>query len=551
MPPQPRQIDACKEAQIQLALLALQQDPNLSVRRAAALYNAPRTTLRDRLTGRPSRVDTMANSQNLTAAEEQVVVAYILELVTRGEHPRLAAVADMANSLRKERGLAPVGSRWASTFVSRQEELKTVFNRKYDYKRALCEDPEVIQGWFTLVSNVKAKYGILDNDTYNFDETGFMMGQISSGVVVTDAGKPGRAKQIQPGNREWVTVIEGINATGWAIPAYIIFKARQHLSNWYKDETLPQDWVISISENGWTTNELGFDWLKHFDRHTKTRTVGTYRMLIIDGHESHNSAEFQQYCKDQKIVTLCMPAHSSHLLQPLDVGCFGPLKKAYGDEVNELMRNRINHITKQEFLPCFKAAHKKAINPSNIQGGFRGAGLVPFDPERVISTLDVKLRTPSPPLPTNNEPWQSQTPSNTLEFESQSTLIRNKYKREQGSSPTSVLSAIEHYAKGGAILSHKLALAQKRIRELEAAAEATARRKPHRRKRIQVEGSLAVEEGQRLTALKEFGARGDGRRGKKRVRAEGGEPSQRRCRRCGEGGHNARTCKNDVEEVSK
>jgi hypothetical protein len=61
-----------------------------------------------------------------------------------------------------------------------------------------------------------------------------------------------------------------------------------------------------------------------------------------------------------------MPAHSSHLLQPLDVGCFGPLKKAYGDEVNELMRNWINHIIKQEFLPCFKAAHKKAINPSNI-----------------------------------------------------------------------------------------------------------------------------------------------------------------------------------------
>jgi hypothetical protein len=53
----------------------------------------------------------MANLQNLTAAEEQVVVAYILELVTRGEHPRLAAVADMANSLQKERGLAPVGSR--------------------------------------------------------------------------------------------------------------------------------------------------------------------------------------------------------------------------------------------------------------------------------------------------------------------------------------------------------------------------------------------------------------------------------------------------------
>jgi hypothetical protein len=230
-------------------------------------------------------------------------------------------------------------------------------------------------------------------------------------------------QQVQPGNREWVTVIEGINATGWAIPAYSIFKARQHLSNRYKDDTLPQDWVISISENGWTTNELDFDWLKHFDRHTETRTVGTYRLLIINGHESHNSAEFQQYCKDHKIIILCMPAHSSHLLQPLDVGCFAPLKKAYSRQAENAMRNRINHITKQEFLSCFKAAYNTAITASNIQGGFQGAGLVPFNPERVISTLDVKLRTPSPLLPTNNEPWQSQPLSNTLEFELQSTLI--------------------------------------------------------------------------------------------------------------------------------
>lgn len=198
----------------------------------------------------------------------------------------------MANSLREERSLGPVGSNWASTFVSRQPELEVKFNRKYDYKRALCEDSEVEKGWFSLVANIKAKYGIQDNDTYNFDETGFMMGQITQGSVVTASSMRGRPKQVQPGNREWVTVTQGINATGWAIPPFVIFKARHHLSNWYKDDKLPQDWVIAISENGWTTNELGFEWIKHFDKHTKTRTVGTYRLLIIDGHKSHNSAEF-------------------------------------------------------------------------------------------------------------------------------------------------------------------------------------------------------------------------------------------------------------------
>ncbi|KAF2192836.1 CENP-B protein, partial [Zopfia rhizophila CBS 207.26] len=62
--------------------------------------------------------------------------------------------------------------------------------------------------------------------------------------------------------------------------------------------------------------------------HTKDRTVGVRRLLVINGHESHNSLEFQQLCKEKNIITLYMPSHSSHLLQPLNVGCFGPLKQA-------------------------------------------------------------------------------------------------------------------------------------------------------------------------------------------------------------------------------
>ena len=73
-----------------------------------------------------------------------MIVDHILELVARGFPPRLADVATMANSLRAERNLGHVGVNWPSTFVKRQPELTVRFNRKYDYKRALCEDPEVI-----------------------------------------------------------------------------------------------------------------------------------------------------------------------------------------------------------------------------------------------------------------------------------------------------------------------------------------------------------------------------------------------------------------------
>jgi hypothetical protein len=133
---------------------------------------------------------------NLTKLEEDVVVNYILELDSRGFSPRLADVADMANSLRAERGLGQVGLNWPSTFVKRRPELKTKFNRKYDYKRALCEDPVVIQGWFDLVAHTKAKYSILDNDMYNFDETGFIMGQICASMVVIASERRIRPKAV-------------------------------------------------------------------------------------------------------------------------------------------------------------------------------------------------------------------------------------------------------------------------------------------------------------------------------------------------------------------
>ena len=92
-----------------------------------------------------------------------------------------------------------------------------------------------------------------------------------------------------------------------------------------------------------------------------------------------------------------MPAHASHLLQPLDVGCFSVLKNAYSREIEHLIRCSITHISKTEFFPAFYAAFQAAFTESNIQGAFRGAGLYPLDPETVISKLDVQLRTPTPP----------------------------------------------------------------------------------------------------------------------------------------------------------
>ncbi|KAF5255628.1 hypothetical protein FOXYS1_13950, partial [Fusarium oxysporum] len=200
------------EARILLALRALENDPKLSLRRAAGIYQ------------------------------------FILNLDSRGFPPRLRCVEEMANRLLADREMPPVGKRWASNFVKRHKDLKTHFFRKYDYQRAKCEDPIIIRNWFRLIANVIAKYGIRPNEIYNFDETGFMMGVIASGMVITGAERRGRPKSVQPGNREWITVIQAINAEGQAIPPFIIGAGQYHLANWYRESNLPGDWAIATTQ---------------------------------------------------------------------------------------------------------------------------------------------------------------------------------------------------------------------------------------------------------------------------------------------------------------
>jgi hypothetical protein len=136
----------------------------------------------------------------------------------------------------------------------------------------------------------------------------------------------------------------------------------------------------------------------------------------VDGYKSHNSHEFYKYYEEEKIIVLCMPPHSSHLLQLLDVGCFSPLKRAYGDEINSLSRYSTKKIKKEAFLPAFKAAFEKLMTKENICAGFRGAGLVPHNLEAVILKLDVVLCTLTL-LKLEDTLWESKTPSNLCEIE--------------------------------------------------------------------------------------------------------------------------------------
>ena len=159
----------------------------------------------------------------------------------------------------------------------------------------------------------------------------------------------------------------------------------------------------------------------------------------------------------------CMPVHSFHLLQLLNVSCFSPMKKAYGAEIKHLIRAHITHITKKDFFPAFKKAFDATITESNIKGSFRGAGLVPMDPRNMLSKLDVKLVTPQTSRSSSRDtsPWVSKTPQNPTEASSQSEYIKNQIAKHHSSSPSALYNAMDQFAKNTHNIMHQMALLKK------------------------------------------------------------------------------------------
>lgn len=141
------------------------------------------------------------------------------------------------------------------------------------------------------------------------------------------------------------------------------------------------DYIYSIacSPNGWTDSEVGVAWLKDiFDPETKDRVRGDKRLLIVDGHNSHCTLEFLLYAINCGIIVLCLPPHTTHVFQPLDVGIFGPLALEWSKAVNAL-KNKGYKITKNNFLSYYHQAREPVFTPERIASAFKKCGIWPLD----------------------------------------------------------------------------------------------------------------------------------------------------------------------------
>jgi hypothetical protein len=264
--------------------------------------------------------------------------------------------------------------------------------------------------------------------------------------------------------------------------------------------------------------------------------AGTHRLLVLDGHGSHATPEFDAYCTENNIITLCLPAHTSHITQPLDVACFSPLKTAYSQHILDLARKGIFHVDKTDFLIMYHRARCKVFTEVNIQSGFRATGLVPYNPGRVLDTLPVY--TPSPPgTPqgqTSVQAWASTTPSNLIELESQVKITQEAIQR-LSQSPSEPLSKVAKCAQQAFSI---VILQNQRIKELEAGIKALQEKKRRKRRHVQKGGTLCIQEG--LDIIQSRDLAGQEAQGEKES-----QPRQRAlptCSNCHVQGHKRNCC---------
>ncbi len=132
------------------------------------------------------------------------------------------------------------------------------------------------------------KYHITAENIYNWDEKGFMIGQAQTTkrLMSQEALESGRTVQAnQDGSREFISLLACVSATGVVITSTLIYKAASYdlQDTWVEDVKVDDDVIFSSSQNGWTTNSLGVQWLtKVFDTHMKARAVNRRRLLIVE-----------------------------------------------------------------------------------------------------------------------------------------------------------------------------------------------------------------------------------------------------------------------------
>jgi hypothetical protein len=253
--------------------------------------------------------------------------------------------------------------------------------------------------YFDLLTDKLTQYNVLPKDTYNMDEKGFMIGVIGRSKRIFSKtrweSKEVRAS-LQDGSGEWITLLSAICADGSHLSPGIIFESKKSAiqSSWVDAiKVAKHDVFVTSSPSGWTNNDIELAWLEQvFNRQTKKKAQRRWRLLIVDGHGSHITMDFLEFCDRNRILVAIYPPHSTHTLQPLDVVKFKPLSAAYKHELTQHLHlsQGLIAVKKGDFSPLFWREWVSSFTKELILKSFKATGVVPLQQEIILKRFHPK-----------------------------------------------------------------------------------------------------------------------------------------------------------------
>ena len=170
-----------------------------------------------------------------------------------------------------------------------------------------------------------------------------------------------------------------MSASGKRLAPFVVYKGKNLYLSWTAGG--PEGTTFSVSESGWMESRNFLSWFNKAFIPAVEKILQTGPVvLFFDGHHSHLSVNLLKTAKDRNIHLVCIPAHTSHILQPLDVGVYGPMKSAWRRILkSHKMVTRATNVTKQVFPALLQQLWASSVAANHIAGGFRASGLYPLD----------------------------------------------------------------------------------------------------------------------------------------------------------------------------
>ncbi|KAJ5240569.1 uncharacterized protein N7469_002160 [Penicillium citrinum] len=432
----------------------------------------PASTLWQRANNQPSLADKAANQQYLTPQEEQALVGYVLRLADNGYPLPVKFLRSLAVVIVRQRSsifqardpslkVRPPGKNWPQGFYRRHPELRARRLRAIDWKRDDRQIEDKVRHWFAIIGQELADATVLPENVYNMDEPGVLLSVLNSIKVLVGKNDLRKHRRTTV-KRTLVTAIECISADGRFLHPLIIWPAATHRSSWTTHAT--PGWHYACSKTGYTNTEISLYWIKHvFDPQTRDRAGGRPRLLICDGFGTHESLEVLKFCFANRIILCRLPSHTSHKLQPCDVGVFSPLKTAYRAQLEQACRAGVNNIGKPHFTYLYGRARAEAFTPRNIRSAWSRSGLFPFDPSRVLRDIQASRPEAQITVPILGRAAEQVFAERTL------LLEENRILFEQNNEKTSRQSSGQTVVGHAKVMSYDDIVEAQRRRDLAAA----------------------------------------------------------------------------------